>query len=125
MHLKNTKEMKLRYDSLDLKSVKLYSFVDSGYNAICDRTTHLTMVVFLVDGFKRCHFLHCAYFKSQRVSKFILAGEVYAFSQGYDYGTTIMMMFKSIKLDVSLYIFTDSKNFPILLPPQSVYRSYA
>lgn len=109
-HVQETKDMELRYEPLDLKSMKLYVFVDSGYNTNSDRTTQLGMGVFLVDDTKRCHFLHWASTKSQRVTKSMLAGEVYAFSQGYDYGVSIRMMFKAMNIDIPLYIFTDSKS---------------
>lgn len=109
-HLQETKDLKLRYGPLDSKSLKLYVFVDSGYNTNVDLTTQLGMTIFLVDDTNHCHFLHWASTKSQRVTKSMLAAEVYAFSQGYDYGVSMMTMFKSMKLDIPLYIFTDSKS---------------
>lgn len=67
------------------------------------------MIIFHVDDHKRRYFLHCASCKCKRVNGSLLAGEDYLFFQGYDYGISITMMFKLLKVDVLLYIFTDSK----------------
>lgn len=40
----------------------------------------------------------------------MLAGEVYAFSMGYDYGMSLRMVFRQMKVDLPLYIFTDAKS---------------
>lgn len=109
-HLQTTKFLKLRYNVLDPKTLKLYVFVDSSHNTNSDRTTQLGMIIGLVDKSKLCHFLHWASTKSHRVTKSMLAGKVYAFSQGYDYSVSMKMMFKRMKIDVPLYIFTDSKS---------------
>jgi len=39
----------------------------------------------------------------------MLAVETYAFSHGFDYGISLRMLLKSMKLEIPLYIFTDSK----------------
>lgn len=40
----------------------------------------------------------------------MLAGDVYAFSQGYDYGVSIKMIFNVMKIEIPLYIFTSSES---------------
>lgn len=67
------------------------------------------MIVALVDDSNHCHFLHCATTKSQRGAMSMLAGDVYTFSQGYDYGVSMRMVFESMKINVPLETFTKSK----------------
>lgn len=45
-----------------------------------------------------------------RLTKSMLAAKVYAFSQGFDYEVSMMIMFKYMRINVSFYIFTDSKS---------------
>jgi len=108
-HLEDTKSLVLRYPLLKQSSLKMYVFVDSGYNTNVDGTSQLGMVICLVDQSSTFHFVYWSSWKCQRVTRSMLAVETYAFSHGFDYGISLRMLLKSMKLDIPLYIFTDSK----------------
>lgn len=40
----------------------------------------------------------------------MLAGEIYSFSLGYEYEISIGMVFRQMKVDISIYTFTDDKS---------------
>lgn len=102
--------MHLQYMPLYNRSMKLYVFVDSGHNANRDKTSHIGVFVCLVDKLKNCQVLHRSSTKCQCVTNSMLSGEVYAFSLGYDYGISIRMVFRQMKVDVPLCTYTDAKS---------------
>jgi len=108
--LRDTKDLTLKYPTLNKDTLRLNVFVDSGYNTNKDGTSQLGMIIFLADDTNRCHFLHWSSSKCPRITRSMLASETYAFSNGYDYGVSLRMMFKKMSLDLPLYIFTDCKS---------------
>lgn len=57
-HLKNTSKLALQYPILDKQNLSLYVFVDAGYNTNADGTSQLGFIIFIVDRFNKCHFIH-------------------------------------------------------------------
>jgi len=109
-HVKETKDLKLKFKKLKKETLRLLVFVDSGYNTNRDRTSQLGVIIFLADEENNCHFLHWSSSKCPRVTRSMLASETYAFSLGYDYGMSLRMLFSSMSIDIPLYIFTDAKS---------------
>lgn len=109
-HLKETIELQLQYRPLDKHSTKLYVFTDSGYNSNRDKTSQLGLFICLVDKHDNCHTLHWASTKCQRITRSMLAGEVYSFSLGYDYGISLKLLLQQMSVNIPLFIFTDSKS---------------
>lgn len=97
---------------MDPKSIKLHVFVDKGYNTNRDNTSQRGVLICLVDANDSCQTLHWASSKCQRITRSMLAGEVYSFLLGYDYGYGLRRLLRSMKVDVPLYIFTDAKKHP-------------
>lgn len=109
-HLKATKTTKLNYNKLDKDKLRLLVIVDSGYNTNNDKTSQLGTLIFIADYKKDCHFLHWSSSKCPRITSSMLASETYAFSLGSDYGVSLRMLFKSMHIEMPLYIFTDYKS---------------
>lgn len=78
-------------------------FVDSGYQ--------LVLLVFLTDKNNRVHFIHRSLSKCQLVSTGILAGETYAFYQGYDPGYLSKYLVIKMGNATPIFLFTDFKSF--------------
>ena len=91
-------------------TLRLFVFVDSGYNTNTDGTGQLGVFIFLADDTNKCHFLHWSSSMCPRITKSMLASETYSFSLGYDYGVSLRMLFQSMKLEIPLYVFTNCKS---------------
>lgn len=109
-HVKKSATLALKYPKLDQSTLRLYVFVDSGYNTNADHSSQLGIVIFLADATGACHFLHWRSSKCPRITRSMLAGETYAFSEGYDYGVSLRLLMKAMHCDVPLYVLTDAKS---------------
>lgn len=108
--LRNTKDVTLKYPTLNKDTTRINVIVDSGYNTNTGGTSQLGMIIFLTDDTNKCHFVHWSSSKCPRITRSMLASETYAFSTGYDYGVSLRMLFKNMALNLPLYIFTDCKS---------------
>lgn len=57
-HVKHTRNLRLPYRRLDVKTLKLYVFVDRGYDTNVDNSSQLEMIICLVDSSCNFHLLH-------------------------------------------------------------------
>lgn len=113
--LQETIATQLRHAPLQHESLKFYVFVKNGYNTNRDKTRQLGIVIRLVDDTNTCHIIHWVSLKCQLVTRFILVGEVYAFSMGCDYVVLFNLLLKKMKIEILLFIFTDAKSILIRL----------
>lgn len=67
------------------------------------------MIILLVDKNNLCHFLYWYSFKCKRATRSMLASETYSFSNGYNYGVSLSSLYNSMKINLPLYLFTNSK----------------
>lgn len=95
--------LSLKYPTLDRKSPCLYVFVDAGYNTNVDGTSQLGVFVFIADKFNNGLFIHWFSSKCSRISRSMIASESHAFSQGYDCGIFLRLLFKKMCTDMPLY----------------------
>lgn len=109
-YLQESRELGIRFTPMEEPSMKLYVFVDSGHNTNQDKASQLGMIACLVDRQHNCHIIHWHSTKCQRVTRSMLAGELYAFSMGYDYSMSLRMVFRQINVELPLYIFNDAKS---------------
>ena len=75
----------IRQTKLDKKSVHIKVFVDSSFANTPDLKTQLGFIVAQSDNSKRCNILHFTSYKSRRTVRSVMGGELYAFSDGFDY----------------------------------------
>lgn len=104
IYLKGTKDLKLQYSPLDIISLKLYVFANCGYNTNGALTTQSGIVIFFVDDISHCHVLYWESYRGQHVTKSVLVMEAYAFSESYDYIVGEVMIVRSMKTNIPLYV---------------------
>ncbi|KAI1001862.1 hypothetical protein K3495_g6346 [Podosphaera aphanis] len=118
---KNNLERGLKNVPLDLKVVKLYVFVDASFANNADLSSQIGFVIVLANEIKQenhkfsinGNFVHYSSTKSKRVTRSVLASEVYGMVGGVDMGyaiaTTINLIFSQLKLpDIPMIVCTDS-----------------
>lgn len=95
---------------MDNESIKIYCFVDSGYNTNIDHTSQIGMIIELIDKHNTLHFLQWSFAKCQRSTCSILVSEKYSFFNRFDSAVSLKMLFNSMGLKISLYLFTHAKS---------------
>lgn len=74
------------------------------------KLSQLGYLLLLADQFNRFHVLACCSKKSKRVVRYIMAGEVFAFSSSFDYAFVVLHDIEMLlKLSIAIEMFTDSK----------------
>lgn len=102
--------LQLVYKPLDLDSVKLCIYTDASFANCPDLRSQLGYVVFLRDKFYNCSLISWASSRSKRVTRSVLAAELFALSQGYDVGFAQRHTLSQILgREVPMRLFTDSK----------------
>ncbi|KAI0992084.1 hypothetical protein K3495_g16102, partial [Podosphaera aphanis] len=118
---KNNLERGLKNVPLDLKVAKLYVFVDASFANNADLSSQIGFVIVLANEIKQenhkfsinGNIVHYSSTKSKRVTRSVLASEVYGMVGGVDMGyaiaTTINLIFSQLKLpDIPMIVCTDS-----------------
>ena len=101
----------LRQQSLDAKSLRIVAFSDSSFANLHDQGTQLGYIVLLVDKDMRFNWLQFASYKCKRVVRSVLAGETYAFVDGFDMAYTLRHDLRNIiSKDIPLTLVTDSES---------------
>jgi hypothetical protein len=106
-YLRATKDLTLKYHALDKNTLKSYAFVDSGYNTNIYHASQLSVILFIVDDSKKCHFIHWSSAKCPRNTRSMLASETYSFSLGLDHGISLRLLYKQMSVIMPFYVFTD------------------
>lgn len=103
----------LRFVKLDIKSLKLVVFTDASFANNPDLSSQIGFVIALVDDANNANIIHWTSIKCKRVTRSVLASELYATVHGFDFGAVLKSTIESIvKLDkpLPLVICTDSKS---------------
>lgn len=101
----------LRFIKLNKDTLKLIVFTDSSFANNKDYTSQIGYVIVLADGNDNANILHWSSTKCRRVTRSVLASELYAMSNGYDMAASIkttMELILDIKLPLT--VCTDSKS---------------
>ncbi|KHJ31689.1 hypothetical protein EV44_g3301 [Erysiphe necator] len=104
-------ERGLRYVELDKSSIELVVFTDSSFANNKDFSSQIGFVVVLKDKENRANILHLSSTKCKRVTRSVLATELYALVNRFDSATTIKSTLERILcMQLPLIICTDSKS---------------
>ena len=105
----------LKYIPLDLDTLKIVAFTDSSFANNHDFSSQIGFIIALADVNNNVNVVHWTSVKSRRVTRSVLASELYAMSLGFDAATTIkstldQILSKRRTTPIPLTIFTDSKS---------------
>jgi hypothetical protein len=107
-HVKSV-SLPLLFPRIDLDTLKLVVYTDSSFCNNDDLSSQLGYIIFLSDSTGLCKPLHYSSHKSKRVTRFVLGGEVMAFSDGIDMAVTLKHdVERMICRSIPIHAFTDS-----------------
>ena len=110
-HLQKTADNALLYKKLDVDSIAINAYADASFSNNSDLTSQLGFIVVLKDKHYQSNIIHFTSYKSRRVVRSILGGEVYAFSDAFDWAFTFRHdLEKLMGRKVPLSMFTDSRS---------------
>lgn len=101
----------LRYVQLDEASLKLIVFTDASYANNNDKSSQIGFVIVLADKHNNANIIHWSSIKCKRVTRSVLASELYAMAHGFDTGIVLKTTLEKI-LDkpLPIVVCTDSKS---------------
>ena len=101
----------LRFVKLEKESLQLLAFTDASFANNKDYSSQIGYVLVLADRHNNANILHWSSIKCKRVTRSVLASELYGMAHGFDMGvavkTTIANM---LQIDLPLIVCTDSKS---------------
>ena len=101
----------LRFVPLDLATLQVAVFTDSSFANNSDLSSQIGFVILIVDNNKKANIIHWASVKCKRVTRSVLAAELYAMSLGFDNAVTIKSTIQQIlNRPINLTIYIDSKS---------------
>ena len=101
----------LKYVRLDEKSLRMIIFADSSFANNTDLSSQIGYVMLLADASDKANILHWSSTKCKRVTRSVLAAELYAMSAGFDMASCLKSTIEAIlKLKLPMEICTDSKS---------------
>lgn len=106
-----TKTQGLRFVPLDLDSIVMAVFVDAGFATNPDSSSQLGFIITLIDTHDHANIIHYGSIKSKRVTRSVLAAELFAMVHGFDVSSTIRLALNDM-LDrvIPLRVYTDSRS---------------
>ncbi len=106
----STADIGLNYVSLDMDTLNFSIFVDASFANNRDYSSQLGFIAVLLDGSGNANVVHYASVKSKRITRSVLAAELYAMVLGFDHCSPIRITLQNIlRRRVSLHLYTDSK----------------
>ena len=100
----------LEFVPLDLNTVHVCTFIDASFARNPDYSSQLGYIICLADASGACNIVHYASKKCKRVTRSVLAAELYAMVLGYDYSYVIhKCLCHILARKVSLKLLTDSR----------------
>ena len=79
----------LKFVKLDTGTVRLVVFTDASFANNRDQSSQIGYVIILADGYNNANIIHWQSVKCKRVTRSVLASELYALSLGFDVASTI------------------------------------
>jgi hypothetical protein len=100
----------LRFVRLDIQSLKLIVYTDASFANNQDLSSQIGFVIVLSDGIN-ANILHWSSIKCKRVTRSVLASELYAMAHRFDTGAAIKSTIEAIlRIQLPLILCTDSKS---------------
>lgn len=104
-------QVSLRVPQLDVDSLRVVGFSDASFANNYDLSTQLGHIMFLADKTGKSVPIHFKSYKSRRVVRSAMAGEVIAFSDLFDVAAALSSELKLLlDREVPVHLFTDSKS---------------
>ena len=92
-------------------SIRLAAFVDASFADNLDLSSQLGFVTVLMDANGNANIIHYSTAKSRRVTRSVLAAELYGMAAGFDAAAAAKpAISEALARDVPLTIYTDSKS---------------
>ena len=79
----------LKFVKLDQKTLQLLVFTDASFANNKDLSSQIGYVIILTDAIKRANIVHWSSVKCKRVTRSVLASELYGMAHGFDIGVAI------------------------------------
>jgi hypothetical protein len=107
-YLNRTQDVQLRYPALDSGSLRLLIYADASFNNREGNRSQLGYLVLLADVTGRFSVIAYKSYKSKRVTRSSMAGECFAFADGFDRGVTLKHELERMTgCCIPLMLFTD------------------
>jgi hypothetical protein len=101
----------MRFVKLDQDSLQLLAFTDASFANNKDLSSQIGYVLVLADAKGRANILHWSSIKCQRVTRSVLASELYGMTHGFDMGASVKSTIERIlRISLPLILCTDSQS---------------
>jgi hypothetical protein len=101
----------LKFVKLDINTLQLLAFIDASFANNKDLSSQISYVLVLSDGSNKANIIHWSSIKCKRVTRSVLASELYRMTHGFDIGAAIKSTLdKVLQVSVPLVLCTDSKS---------------
>ncbi len=101
----------IRYVKLERESLRLLVFTDASFANNKDYSSQMGYILVLADAKGRANILHWSSIKCKRVTRSVLASELYSMAHGFDIGASVKSTIeKALTIDLPLILCTDSKS---------------
>jgi hypothetical protein len=101
----------LKFIKLDIDTLQLVAFTDASFANNKDLSSQIGYVLVLTDATKRANIVHWSSTKCKRVTRSVLASELYGMAHGFDIAVAIKSTVdKILQIDLPLVLATDSKS---------------
>ena len=107
----DNKSRGLRFVPLNLQSLKIVVFTDASFANNADNTSQIGFVIAIADNSGSANIVHWSSIKCKRVTRSVLASELYAMAHGFDHGAVLKSTIEKIlQVELPLVLCTDSKS---------------
>jgi len=101
----------LKYVKLDKKSLRLYAFTDASFANNKDLSSQIGYILVLADSTNKANIIHWTSIKCKRVTRSVLASELYAIVTGFDIGAAIKATVEQLlQIELPLILCIDSRS---------------
>jgi hypothetical protein len=101
----------LKFVKLDVNTLQLLAFTDASFANNKDLSSQIGYVIVLSDATKKANIIHWSSVKCKRVTRSVLASELYGMAHGFDISAAIKSTVdKILQINTPLVLCTDSKS---------------
>jgi hypothetical protein len=101
----------LKFIKLDVDTLQLLVFTDASFANNKDLSSQIGYVIVLADATKKANIVHWSSVKCKRVTRSVLASELYGMAYSFDIGAAIKSTLdKTLQINLPLILCTDSKS---------------